>query len=135
MRDCDLVLLEPLSSRVPGTFSRFLCGALEILVVSPNMFWSLSPFFAASPFVSHFWKCFPMWLGGYRKIYSCTVTNGLMPLGLLLLALYVETLRSLVGRGWNDPKHRYQVGEERSHGTRPQLIDRLYMSLQSLSWS
>lgn len=78
MTDCDLALLEPLSSRVRGTSFRFLCGALEILVVSPNLFWSLCPFFADSPFVGHFWKRFPMWLGGYLKVYSCTVTNGLM---------------------------------------------------------
>lgn len=77
----DLVLLEPLSSRVRGTFFRFLCGALEILVVSPNLFLSVSRVFAASPFVGHFWKCFPVWLGGYLKRDSCTMTNGLTPLG------------------------------------------------------
>lgn len=81
MGDCDLVLLEPFSSRVHGTFFRFLCGALEILMVSSSLFLPLSPFFAASPFVGHFWKCFPMWLGGYLKLYSCTMTNGLMLLG------------------------------------------------------
>lgn len=69
--------LEPRSCRVRGTFFRFLCGALEILVVSPNLFLSLSPVFA----VSHFWRCFPMWLGVYLQLYSCNVPSGLMLLG------------------------------------------------------
>lgn len=40
---CDLVLLESLSSRVHGTFFKFLCVVLEILVVSPYLFLYLSP--------------------------------------------------------------------------------------------
>lgn len=62
---CGRGLLEPLPAGklvkgAPASTSfRFLCD-LETFVVSLNLFCSLPPFFAASSFVGHFWKCFPM---------------------------------------------------------------------------